>query len=94
MNTRIREAVDKLMQPENIQNTVNQEQIIEETAESVVRDAGARIQEQPMQQEQEPEAEYEDGWNQEGLSDRELFERIGEEMRMEAQAAGEWTMEM
>ncbi|MBO5239633.1 MAG: hypothetical protein J6B50_12790 [Lachnospiraceae bacterium] len=42
----------------------------------------------------ELEVEYEDDWNQEGLSDRELFERIGEEMRMEAEAAGEWTMEM
>lgn len=137
MNDRIRQALDELIQPENIQNMENQKQIIAESAEDVIRTAGAELPAQDMEQvsrkEQQleaqtaevvqdrmqvnqraggpdgelelqsevplkaqtaepPEVKIEEAQKEpsnewEGLSDEELFERIGEEMRLEAQAA-------
>lgn len=138
MNDRIRQALDELIQPENIQNLENQAQIIAESAEAVIQAAGAELPVPDMEQAQQqmevqpkemaqeavqenqgiqqsetplgaeldgkPEGQMElpleeggkelpaesaidnlDEWD--GLSDEELFEKIGEEMRLEAQAA-------
>lgn len=138
MNDRIRQALDELIQPENIQNLENQAQIIAESAEAVIQAAGAELPAQDMEQAQQqmevqtkemvqeaaqenqgiqqsetplgaeldgkPEGQMElpleeggkelpeesaiDNLNEwDGLSDEELFEKIGEEMRLEAQAA-------
>lgn len=100
MNDRIRQALDTLMQPENIQNAENQEQIIAETAEEVIRTAGAELplpdKEQTQQLEsqiKEVNPEFQNEW--EGLNDKELFDKIAEEMRLEAQAeAMDQSMEM
>lgn len=95
MNQRIREALDALMQPENIQNVENQEKIIQETAEAVIEQTGAKvpdlsqvdIQTREMTVEELGEAAETLSAEWEGLSDKELLEKIGEEMALEAQAA-------
>lgn len=146
MNDRIRQALDELIQPENIQNLENQAQIIAESAEAVIQAAGAELSAQDMEQSQQQmeaqskevaqeavqenqgiqqsetplgaeldgklegqmdlpleEAAKElpeesaidalDEWDR--LSDEERFARIGEEMRLEAQAAAmDQSMEM
>ncbi len=51
MNTRIKEALDRLMQPENIQNIENQGHIIEETAKNVIEETGAVLPEESLQPE-------------------------------------------
>lgn len=133
MNDRIRQALDELIQPENIQNLENQAQIIAESAEAVIQAAGAELPAQDMEQAQQqmevqtkemaqeavqenqgiqqsetplgaeldgkvelpleeatkelPEESAIDNLDEwDGLSDEELFEKIGEEMRLEAQA--------
>lgn len=42
MNQKIQEALQQLMQPENVQNAENQEKIMNETAEELVKDAGLK----------------------------------------------------
>ena len=96
MNDRIRQALDELIQPENIQNLENQQQIIADSAEAVIRTAGAELTAQAVEQaelqleeavEVQPEVgDYESRNEWEGLNDEELFEKIGEEMRLEEQA--------
>lgn len=96
MNDRIRQALDELIQPENIQNLENQQQIVAESAEAVIQTAGAELPAQAVEQ-VEPQLEeaveaqsevgdYESRNEWEDLNDEELFEKIGEEMRLEAQA--------
>lgn len=103
MNAQIKEALDKLMQPENIQNMKNQEEILTKAAENVMEEAGVDLttqsikQEQTLAQLQEVEQPAEQGqkpikvqlepneWSLEGLTDKEIFERIGEEMLLEEQ---------
>lgn len=83
MNQRIQQALDKLMQPENIQNVDNQEQIVEETAKFILQDTGALMPEQieiQKTQVQDLTAEQNE-WA--GMTDREIMDAIGEEMAQE-----------
>lgn len=52
LDTRIREGLDSLMQPENIQNTENQEQIVSGLADEVLQETGAVLPKPDMQAEQ------------------------------------------
>lgn len=91
MNTKIKEAIDRLMQPENIQNTENQEQIIEETAKHVIEKTGAVLPEESLksesqkQQEQAEKSAEEEEWD--NLNDYEKMERLAQEETME-----DWSM--
>lgn len=91
MNDRIRQALDELIQPENIQNLENQAQIIADSAEAVIQAAGAELPVPDMEQAQQLESQMEkanpESKNEWELNDEELFEKIGEEMRLEAQTA-------
>ncbi|MBQ8147495.1 MAG: hypothetical protein IJ040_01765 [Lachnospiraceae bacterium] len=79
MNTRIKEALDRLMAPENIQNVANQEQIIEATAESVIQETGVEFSSKELAEQKEALPE----WNPNEMSDKELFDLIGREMELE-----------
>ncbi|MCM1495959.1 MAG: hypothetical protein NC089_09215 [Bacteroides sp.] len=50
MNDRIRQALDELIQPENIQNPEHQQQIIAASAEAVIQTAGAELPAEAVEQ--------------------------------------------
>lgn len=93
LDTRIREGLDSLMQPENIQNVENQEQIVSNIADELIHETGAVLPKPDMQAEQMEkakmnEAEQSRSEQQSQVTDEE-WEKLSDKEKMESLALEE-----
>lgn len=98
LDTRIREGLDSLMQPENIQNVENQEQIVSNIADELIHETGAVLPKPDMQAEQmekakmnkaeQSQSEQKEHSGQSQVTDEE-WEKLSDKEKMESLALEE-----